>query len=367
MKRITRRKKVLGCLGVIAVLFVAWWWTFLVPPKVMREVEGARDGNPLNAKVAVVFSANYDICLGGVESFYHFDIHKYANIYKQLVAVGLLKPEDVFVPEEVSKEDLLLVHTKEYLARLQDSSYVARYLEFDPVAWMPASVVDSLLLRGFRHCTGGTLLASRLALKYGIGINLGGGYHHARPDRGGGFCIYADVPIAVRRLQKEGRIKRALLVDLDTHQGDGSAVCFVGDSDVFTFSIHEENIYPVPKAKSDLDIGLEPGVDDERYMKVLRQNLPRVIDRARPDIVYLLGGTDVYIGDRLGHLKITTRGMLARDMCVVKETVSRGIPFVMVTSGGYCPKSWELHFNSIRKIIETYGTAKKEKADAAEQ
>lgn len=309
---------------------------------------------------AVVFSADYDINFGGIESAYHFDIHKYAKVYGQLVTDGLLTPQGVFVPNEAAEEDLRLVHSAEYLGRLRDSRKVAEYLEFDPVAVLPAPVVDLFFLRAFRHATGGTILASRLALKHGIGINLGGGYHHAEPEQGGGFCIYADVPIAVRRLQKEGLIRRALLVDLDVHQGNGNAICFRGDDQVFTFDIHDEDIYPIPKATCDLDVGVSGAVDDEQYLKLLRDHLPTVMKQAKPDIIYLLAGTDVYKDDRLGHMKLTADGIRTRDLYVVDEAVKRRIPIVMVLSGGYCTESWRLSYNSIAAIIKNHGRAEKE-------
>lgn len=351
MMKITRRK--VGLLVFLLAVGGAVWWAF--PSKVMKQVQKPREGKPLNAKVAIVFSANYDIGFGGIEKLYHFDIHKYANIYKRLVADGLLTPPDVFVPDHVAAEDLRLVHSQEYLNKLRDSKNVAEYLEFEPVGALPASVVDAFFLRAFRYVTGGTILASRLALKYGIGINLGGGYHHAQPDKGGGFCVYADVPIAVRKLQKEGLIRRALLVDLDAHQGNGNAICFKGDDQVFTFDIHNRDIYPAPKAECDMGIGLTGLVNDERYLAVLRENLPKAMGQARPDIVYLLAGTDVYEDDRLGHMGLTPAGIRVRDGYVVDEAVKRRIPVVMVLSGGYCPQSWRLSHNSIAAILKKYG------------
>ncbi|MEW6356604.1 MAG: histone deacetylase [Planctomycetota bacterium] len=321
----------------------------------MLATKTPRAGMPVGEKMAVVFSSKYDISFGGIERLYHFDIHKYANIYARLVQDGLIQPEEVFVPAEVSREDLLLVHSEDYLARLCQPMWVAKYLEFGPVALMPAGMVDDILLRAFRYATNGTILASRLALKYGMAINLGGGYHHAQPDKGGGFCIYADVAIAIRRLQKDGRIKRALLVDLDAHQGNGNAICFQDDEDVYTFSIHEENNYPIPKAMSDFDIGTDAGVDDAMYLQVLREHLPRIIENARPDIIYLLAGTDVYEGDRLGHFEMTRDGIIRRDMYVFDQAAERGIPIVMVLSGGYSKASWWLHCGSIREILIKYG------------
>jgi len=339
-----------------AAILLAWLAAGCTSPA-MKATMAPRDGEVLDGKVAVIFSANYDISFGGIENLYPFDIHKYKHIYYQLVNDGLIRPEQVFVPEEVSREDLLLVHSEHYLATLREPRRVAKYLEFDPVKFMPIGWIDKCLLRAFRYASGGTLLASRLAVKHGMAVNLGGGYHHARPESGGGFCIYADVAVAVRKLQKEGVIQRALLVDLDVHQGDGNAVCFRNDNDVFTFSMHEEDNYPIPKAQSDLDVGMDAGVDDDQYLSVLSKYLPGCIRRAEPDIIYLLAGTDVYQGDRLGHFEMTREGIIKRDLYVFEQAARRGIPIVMVLSGGYSKASWWLHYGGIREILMKYGKA----------
>jgi len=311
----------------------------------------------MNDRVAVVYSLRYQVELGGAEKLHAFDIRKYAKIYLALNTAGLLRPEDVFVPEPADRESLLLVHTAGYLESLKDSKKAARYLEAPLVAAMPAGLVESQILEPFRYATGGTILASRLALEYGIGINIGGGYHHAKPDMGEGFCVYNDLAVAIRVLQREGLVRRALVVDLDVHQGNGTAVCFAGDPDVFTFSMHQGNIYHVPKETSDLDVELPAGTDDAAYQKILLEHLPAVFDRARPDLVLLQAGCDTLRGDPLAGLLMTKAGIIARDACVVDEAVRRGVPVVVTLGGGYSPKAWDVQFASVRRTIETYGLA----------
>ena len=309
----------------------------------------------MNDKVAIVYSKHYQINVGGLEKLHSFDIHKYAKIYLALNTNGLLRPEDVFVPEAVTKEQILLVHTPEFLESLKDSKTVARYLEAPIIAAAPAGLVDAAVLNAFRYATGGTILAGRLALKHGIAINLAGGYHHAKPDAGEGFNIYADMAIAIRALQKEGLIKRALIVDLDVHQGNGSALIFAGDNGVFTFSMHEGDIYPIPKEKSDLDVELDAGTGDREYLRLLAKHLPKVIAAARPDIVFLQAGCDTLAGDPLARLKMSAEGIVRRDAMVIDRCVSEGIPVVMCLGGGYSEQAWLVQYDSIRRTIKKYG------------
>jgi histone deacetylase 11 len=236
-----------------------------------------------------------------------------------------------------------------------DSAAVGRYLEAPLLSKMPAFMMDAGILRPFRYATGGTLLAARLALEHGIAINLGGGYHHAKPDQGEGFCVYADMPIAVRTLQAEGLSRRTLIVDLDVHQGNGTAVCLGGDPNVFLFDMHQGDIYPVPKETCTLDVELQRGTDDAEYLRLLGSHLPGVFERSRPDLVFLQSGVDTLAGDPLAHLAMTQDGIVQRDAMVIDECVRRGVPVVMVLGGGYSPGAWSAQFASIRRTIETYG------------
>jgi len=356
LARIWRRRTIL-LLFAAGVAVLLYGGATCIRPASFKAVKSPREGRAMNDRVAVVYSLRYQVELGGAEKLHAFDIRKYAKIYLALNTAGLLRPEDVFVPEPADRESLLLVHTAAYLESLKDSKKAARYLEAPLVAAMPAGLVESQILKPFRYATGGTILASRLALEYGIGINIGGGYHHAKPDMGEGFCVYNDLAVAIRVLQREGLVRRALVVDLDVHQGNGTAVCFAGDPDVFTFSMHQGNIYPVPKETSDLDVELPAGTDDAAYQKILLEHLPAVFDRARPDLVLLQAGCDTLRGDPLAGLLMTKAGIIARDACVVDEAVRRGVPVVVTLGGGYSPKAWDVQFASVRRTIETYGLA----------
>ena len=320
-----------------------------------------RAGTPLNQFLCIVYSQRYQIDLGGMERLHPFDINKYAKIYLGLQEAGLIRPEDVFVPEAIDRADILRVHTPDYLARLERPDVLARYLEFGPAAIAPGWLTDAVILEPFRCATGGTLLAAELALRYGMAVNLGGGYHHAAPDTGGGFCIYADMPIAIRALQAAGRIHRALVIDLDAHQGNGTAACFKDDEAMFTFDMHEDDIYPFPKETNDLDVALPAGVTDETYLGLLRQRLPAVFERAKPDIVILQAGVDVLDGDPLANLRLTPEGVAARDAMVFAEAAHREVPVVMVLGGGYSDRAWEVQCRSISALIERYGLQGRER------
>ena len=311
-------------------------------------------GRALN-KVAIVYSTHYDINVLGLERLHPFDIRKYAKIYLQLQTDGHLRPDDVFVPEPLTEDQILLVHTDEFLSSLKDPHRVAQYLEAGFVEAFPAKVVDTTVLSSFRWASGGTILAAREALKCGIAANLGGGYHHAKPDAGEGFCVYNDLAIAIRSLQKDGLIKRACVVDLDVHQGNGTALIFAGDDSVFTFSMHQRDIYPIPKETSDWDIELASGTTDQAYLRVLQEALPDLLARANPDIVFLQAGCDTMSDDPLAGLAMTQSGIVRRDALVIDACVAQGIPVVMTLGGGYHSQAWQAQYASIARTIDKYG------------
>ena len=344
---------------LIGLLMVLGWNAFnCIGPASFRQVKSPREGRVLDHRVALVYSKHYQINMGGAEHLHSFDIRKYAKIYVQLLTDGVIQPTDVFVPEAVTREQILLVHTEAYLESLKDSSRVAQYLEAPAVGFMPASLADAGILNAFRYATGGSIEAARQAMRHGIGINIGGGYHHAKPDKGEGFCVYNDLAIAIRVLQKEGLIRRALVVDLDAHQGNGTAVAFAGDADVFTFDVHEGDIYPWPKEKCSLDVDLPAHTGDEEYLRLLREKLPGVIEKARPDLVFLQAGCDVLKGDPLTRMAMTPEGVVRRDLYVIQQCVEHNLPVAMVTGGGYSDQAWQVQYQSIRKIIETYAPAR---------
>ncbi|MFK7821209.1 MAG: histone deacetylase [Planctomycetaceae bacterium] len=306
-------------------------------------------------RARVVYSPGYLISLGGLEKVHPFDIRKYEKIHKQLLQDGLLTDAQTFKPKPLTDEDLRLVHTQPYLDSLASRKMIAQYLEAPVIRWAPVSL-DRAILAPFRCASGGTLLASRLAMESGIGINIGGGYHHAKPDRGEGFCIYADVAIAIRKLQQDGIATRAVVIDVDAHQGNGTAECLADDPNSFTFSIHQGDIYPVPKSESDLDIEVKSGTDDSQYLEVLNQNLGKVLDEAQADICFVVAGCDTLSTDPLASLQMTPDGIIQRDTMIVAECVRRRIPVVFTLSGGYSPEAWRTQYRVIKRLLEQYGT-----------
>jgi acetoin utilization deacetylase AcuC-like enzyme len=256
-----------------------------------------------------------------------FPISKYRMVRDGLVAAGVVRDEAVLRPEPISDEDLLLVHSAAYLDDL-------RHLRRTPRTRDSEIVLTEQIVAAYRLATGGTLLAAREALARGRAMNLGGGFHHAFPERAEGFCYINDVAVTVRRLQRDAAIRRALIVDCDLHQGNGTAFIFRSDPSVFTFSIHQENLYPV-KERSDLDIGLPDFTGDDEYLGHLEQHLPRLLDDFRPDLVAYLAGADPFVHDQLGLLTLTFEGLQRRDALVIGACVRRGIPIVVTLAGGY--------------------------------
>jgi len=312
----------------------------------------------LSARVAVVCSKHYRVSLGGFERMHPFDVHKHSRILDKLQTDGDVLPEDVFVPEPATDEQILLVHTPEFLESLRHPTKVAAYLEAPFLALFPAKTVARRILQPFRHATGGTILAGRLSLESGIAINLAGGYHHAKPDAGEGFCLINDIAIAIRVLQSEKRITRALVVDLDVHQGNGTAVCFARDDRVYTFSMHEDDIYPMPKETSSRDIELPAGTGDEEILSALDEALPEVFKVARLNIVFFVAGCDVLEGDPLAGFRMTEQGVVTRDARVIDACVARDIPVAMTLGGGYGSNAWAVQHASVKRTIEKYGLVK---------
>jgi acetoin utilization deacetylase AcuC-like enzyme len=276
-----------------------------------------------------------------------FDILRPQRIRDQLVACGAARAEEFVAPPALEDTDLLLVHTPEYVQLLHQPSTLARLLFLDPEhGW------DEQLLMPFLYAAGGTLAAALAASgDGGIGLNLAGGYHHAQADKAEGFCAVADVAIAIRRLQRERRAARVLIVDLDYHHGNGNAEIFARDESVFTFSMHANNWCWLSK-RHNLDIELPSGTGDVVYLETLRCRLPAVVADFRPEIVFYVAGSDPFIEDRLGDFQISETGMLERDRFVTDVVRGACLPLVVVTAGGYGPSTWRIHFNYFRWLLE---------------
>lgn len=304
------------------------------------------------SSIPIVYSAHYKISLLGLEKLHPFDIGKYDKIYNQLRTDNFIDSNALHKPLKLTDEQLKLIHSEDYLNNLKDPKKVARYLEAPMLKKVPKELMRTHIVDRFKLASGGTIKAAELALADGYAINLGGGYHHAKPTTGEGFCIIADVPIAIKHLQKEGKIKRALIIDTDVHQGNGTIACLPNDPTTFTFSMHQGNIYPIPKEKGDKDIELQAGMGDKEYLAILERELPKLFKNAKPDIVFHVAGCDALNGDPLAHLKMTHEGIAKRDLMIAKACHKYQVPYVMTLSGGYSKGAWKAQYKGIVAVIK---------------
>jgi acetoin utilization deacetylase AcuC-like enzyme len=260
---------------------------------------------------------------------HRFPIAKYARIRDEIVARGLLPSDAIEEPDRAERWALELVHTPPYADAVLGGTLTPAEVRRLGFPWSP-----DLRERSLRTVQG-TLEAARDALETGLGINLAGGTHHAYPGHGEGFCVFNDVAIAIRVLQREGRLVRAAVVDLDVHQGNGTAHIFTDDPDVFTFSMHGARNYPFRKERSALDVELDDGCEDAAYLAALDARLGPVLDAAEPELVFYLGGADPYVHDRFGRLGLTVAGLLERDRRSFDAFRGRALPTVLTLAGGY--------------------------------
>lgn len=280
-----------------------------------------------------------------------FRADKFGAALKLLLKEKAVSRADIARPAMPSRADLLLAHTRSWVDKILAG-------KFTPADSKKAELeISPGVLRAHLANTGGTLLAARLALENGVGINCGGGSHHAFAGRGEGFCLINDIAVAVLRLLREKRIRRAMVIDLDAHQGNGTAAIFRGDRRVFTFSMHGSEIYPEKKEEGSLDIALPPGTGDGAYLPVLRHELPRVMDKFRPDFAVYVAGADVYRADLLGGLGLTMAGIKKRDAFVLSECRRRGVPVALTLAGGYAKKfsgTVRIHANTIKEALAAF-------------
>ncbi len=279
-----------------------------------------------------------------------FPIKKFELVRDKLAAEGTLQKVEIFEPQPANIEDVLLVHTQDYVSRLCNGTLTAKEIRRLGLPWSEALVRRSFL------ATSGTIGAAKHALHLGVSSNLAGGTHHAFPDRGEGFCVLNDVAVAIRVLQNEKLAERFLIIDLDVHQGNGTAFIFKTDESVFTFSMHGAKNYPLFKENSTLDIELPDKTSDKEYLETLNEALPRIFLH-NPDIIFYLGGADPFENDKLGRLGLTIDGLKQRDETVLEFARERETPIVTVMSGGYAADindTVEIHCNTIRAVKEIF-------------
>jgi acetoin utilization deacetylase AcuC-like enzyme len=279
---------------------------------------------------------------------HRFPMAKYQRLRERLVQEQVLAASDLDVPDPVGWDDLRLVHTAAYVEAVANGTLAADLQRRIGFPWSPQMVERS------RRSVGATLAAARRALDGDrVSANLAGGTHHAFSDRGEGYCVFNDVAVAIRVLQRDGAIQRALVVDCDVHQGNGTAAIFRGDASVFTLSLHGAKNFPFRKEESDFDVTFEDGAGDEEYLAAL-EVVPRLLDAHRPDIVFYLAGADPYEGDRLGRLRLTIQGLAARDRLVFEACGVRHLPVAVTMSGGYAPDIEAIvtiHLNTIKEAV----------------
>lgn len=283
---------------------------------------------------------------------HRFPIEKYTLLRERVISRGLVPRERVHDPARATPGELTLVHTADYVERLTEGRLAPEEIRRLGFPWSPRLVERSL------RAVGGTLAAAAAALEHGVAMNLAGGTHHAFADHGEGFCVFNDIAVAVRALQREGRIARAAIVDLDVHQGNGTHAIFAGDPSVFTFSMHGGRNYPFTKVPGSLDIELADGTGDAEYLDQLAAALPRVLAAAAPDLVLYLAGADPHEGDRLGRLRLTFGGLARRDVMVLEACREVGIPIAITIAGGYgrdIATTVEAHANTVRVAGEFAG------------
>ena len=281
-----------------------------------------------------------------------FPIRKFELARDRLVAEKTLRRAEIIEPSPALVEDVLLAHTADYVSRLIDGELTAKEIRRLGLPWSKSLVRRSFL------ATNGTILAARHALQNGVASNLAGGTHHAFPDRGEGFCVLNDVAVTVRVLQRDGLARRFLIIDLDVHQGNGTAFIFRDDNAVFTFSMHGAKNYPLFKEESTLDVNLPDKTVDADYLRILCENLPGVFEH-KPDIVFYLGGADPYENDRLGRMSLTIDGLKRRDELVLQYAAAHQIPIVTTLSGGYAKDindTVEIHCNTIRAVKSVFAS-----------
>lgn len=295
----------------------------------------------MTGDLPVVWSPKYEVDIGP----HVFPTRKYRLVRDRLTNEGIIGPDAHLEPDPASPEDLARVHEDAYLRKIEEGTLSPQDELRLEVPFSP-ELREAMVL-----CCGGTLLAARQALGAGVAVHLGGGFHHAFPGHGEGFCLLNDVAVAAEALRAGGDVARVAVVDLDVHHGNGTAAIFAHTPDVFTFSMHQEHNYPLEKPPGDLDVGLPDHTGDEAYLAILADHLPAVLDGFGPDLVIYLAGADPYREDQLGGLSLGRDGLRRRDRAVLEGCRDRGIPVAVVLAGGYAIResdTVEIHVATVR-------------------
>lgn len=313
----------------------------------------------------IIYSNYYNIGFFGLEQLHPFDSRKYGRAYHALHKhFGELLKEITISPKRpVNTSELLMVHTTSYLEQLHNPDYLAQALEIPLLTYLPYWLINRCVLYPMRWATMGTMIGAKESLKHGFVVNLGGGFHHAKPTAGEGFCIYADIPLAIHSLRAQQLIdeeSHIAYIDLDAHMGNGVCHAFKNDKRVFIFDMFNSMIYPIHDSEArdriDCDYRLHSHHSEAEYLTNLEKLLPPFLDSIsksqKTSLAIYNAGTDVFLNDPLGQLSLTAKAILKRDLFVVKELRKRGIPTLMLLSGGYTKESYQLVANSVIELVE---------------
>jgi acetoin utilization deacetylase AcuC-like enzyme len=298
----------------------------------------------------LVYHERYDLNLGA----HVFPSQKFRLIQETLLREGIASSDDFLRPNPARDEDILRVHTPQWVHKLKTGTLTTSEILLLEVPYSP-ELAEAVWL-----AAGGSILAGQCALRDGFGSNLGGGFHHAYPGHGEGFCAIHDVGVAIRTLQANGAIKKAMVVDTDVHHGNGTAAIFAKDPSVFTLSIHQLNNYPAHKPPSSVDLDMDDRVEDDEYLGALIPAVQKSLDEFKPELVFYVGGADPYCEDQLGGLSLTKEGLKQRDRRVFEEARKRRIPVATALAGGYARRvedTVRIHVNTIvaaKEVAEKY-------------
>ena len=314
----------------------------------------------------IVYHPHYNIGFFGLENLHPFDSKKYGRSYRTLqkqfgkqLDEHLLQP-----PHPVRRATLLQVHSPSYLEQLTSAHYAAQVLEIPPIRHLPGRLTDSFVLKRMRWATQGTILATQAAFSSGLAVNLAGGYHHAKPNAGEGFCAYADIALAITTARNEGLLGKTdhvAYIDLDAHQGNGVCHCFLDDRSVNIFDMYNQDIYPahdtIARQRIDWDVPLSTGCTTQTYLDRLKEELPNFLASLEnasktPRFAIYNAGTDVFERDPLGQLGVSEAGILERDLFVINLLRQKNIPTIMLLSGGYTDQSYQLVANTVQQLLQ---------------
>ncbi|MDA3813776.1 MAG: histone deacetylase [Candidatus Cloacimonetes bacterium] len=309
----------------------------------------------MKKKIPIIYSKKYNISVLGLEKLHPFDTKKYRTIYKTLKKQLNLSSKQFYSPYRIIDEDLLCVHSKEYLDSLKRSVTIEGIVEIPIVKFIPNFILQKGILDSMRYATGGTIMGLKLVIEYGWAINLSGGYHHANRDHGEGFCVYADIPIALKSIWQMYPQLKALIIDLDAHQGNGCSNILGKDDRVAILDIYNPFIFPKDRCAENLvshKLLLYNRTEDKIYLEKLNLWLPKAIIKHKPDVIIYNAGTDIFIDDPMGSLNVTEQGILKRDEIVFRTAKNNKIPILMLLSGGYHKKSGDIVGRSILNLVQ---------------